>query len=143
MSWYARGFVNVLLVPLLALGARRLPNTDLRVFVSRQVTFYTTTFLAAGVYLLLMSAAGYAIREFGGEWGETARGVFLVGAFALLDPAGDLRGDAPPPARVREQTFLSQQIRLPRRVAALHQDAVGARRHATCIAPACRRWRRR
>ena len=84
VSWYARGFVNALMVPLLALGARRLPNTDLRVFVSRQVTFYTTTFLAAGAYLLLMSAAGYAIREFGGEWGETARGVFLVGAFAVL-----------------------------------------------------------
>ena len=31
-----------------------------------------------------MSFAGYAIREFGGAWGETARGVFLVGAFALL-----------------------------------------------------------
>ncbi len=84
ISWYARGFANALMVPLLALGARRLPNTDLRVFVSRQVTFYTTTFLAAGAYLLLMSAAGYAIREFGGEWGETARGVFLVGAFAVL-----------------------------------------------------------
>jgi putative PEP-CTERM system histidine kinase len=84
VSWYARGFVNVLLMPLLLLGARRLPNTDLRVFVSRQVTFYTTTFLATGIYLLLMSSAGYAIRELGGEWGETARGVFLIGAFALL-----------------------------------------------------------
>jgi len=84
VSWYARGFANALMVPLLALGARRLPNTDLRVFVSRQVTFYTTTFLAAGAYLLLMSAAGFAIREFGGQWGETARGVFLVGAFTVL-----------------------------------------------------------
>jgi len=84
VSWYARGFANALMVPLLALGARRLPDTDLRVFVSRQVTFYTTTFLAAGAYLLLMSAAGYAIREFGGQWGESARGVFLVGAFAVL-----------------------------------------------------------
>jgi putative PEP-CTERM system histidine kinase len=84
ISWYARGFANTLLIPLLLLGARRLPNTDLRVFVSRQVTFYTTTFLAAGIYLLLMSLAGYAIREFGGDWGETVRGVFLVGAFALL-----------------------------------------------------------
>jgi putative PEP-CTERM system histidine kinase len=84
VSWHARGFVNLLLVPLLLLGARRLPNSDLRVFVSRQVTFYTTTFLAVGVYLLLMSIAGYAIRELGGAWGETARGFFLVGAFALL-----------------------------------------------------------
>src|SRR5262245_24135840 len=31
-----------------------------------------------------MSFAGYAIRDLGGAWGETARAVFLVGAFALL-----------------------------------------------------------
>jgi putative PEP-CTERM system histidine kinase len=84
VAWHARGFVNALLVPLLAIGARRLPSTDLRVFVSRQVTFYTTTFLAVGVYLLVMAATGYAIREFGGAWGESAREIFLVGAFALL-----------------------------------------------------------
>lgn len=84
VSWYARGFINALLVPFIALGARRLPNSDLRMFVSRQATFYTTTFLAAGVYLLLMSAAGYAIRRLGGDWGELARGAFLVGAFAVL-----------------------------------------------------------
>ncbi len=84
MSWHARGFANVLMVPFLLLGARRLPNADLRVFVSRQVTFYTTTFLAAGTYLLLMSLAGYAIRELGGNWGEAARGAFLIGAFAVL-----------------------------------------------------------
>jgi putative PEP-CTERM system histidine kinase len=84
VSWHARGLANVLLLPLLMLGARRLPDTDLRIFVSRQVTFYTTSFLAAGIYLLLMSTAGYAIREFGGAWGETARAFFLLGAFALL-----------------------------------------------------------
>jgi putative PEP-CTERM system histidine kinase len=84
VSWHVRGFAYALMVPLIVLGARRLPNTDLRVFVSRQVTFYTTTFLAVGIYLLLMSLAGYAIRELGGEWGETARAAFLLGAFTLL-----------------------------------------------------------
>jgi putative PEP-CTERM system histidine kinase len=84
MSWHSRGFATVLLLPLLLLGVRRLPDTDLRIFVSRQVTFYTSTFLAAGTYLLLMSLAGYAIRELGGAWGETARAIFLLGAFSLL-----------------------------------------------------------
>lgn len=83
-SWYARGFANTLLMPFLALGARRLPNTDFKVFVSRHVTFFTTTFLAVGIYLLAMSGAGLAIRELGGSWGEIARIVFFVGAFALL-----------------------------------------------------------
>ena len=125
MSWYARGFANVLLVPLLLLGARRLPNSDLRVFVSRQVTFYTTTFLAAGVYLLLMSLAGYAIRELGGALGRNRARRVPGRRVRAAHRAGDLGGDAPPPARVRQQTFLSQQVRLPRRVAAIHQDAVG------------------
>ena len=84
ISWHARGLVIAMLVPLLLLGARRLPQSDLRVFVSRQVTFYTTTFLAVGVYLLVMSAAAYGIREVGGLWGETARSVFVFAAFALL-----------------------------------------------------------
>lgn len=84
VTWDARGYVSALLVPFLALGARRLPDTDLRVFVSRQATFYTTTFLAAGAYLLVMAAAGYAIRRFGGDWGEAVRALFLVGAFVLL-----------------------------------------------------------
>lgn len=83
-SWQARGYVNALLVPLLTIGVRRLPGTDRSLFVSRHVAFYTTTFLAVGVYLLLMAGAGYAIREFGGFWGETARAAFLVVAFALL-----------------------------------------------------------
>jgi putative PEP-CTERM system histidine kinase len=84
ISWYVRGFVSAILVPFIALGARRLPDKELRLFVSRQAAFHTTTFLASGAYLLLMSAAGYAIARFGGDWGEFARAAFLLGAFALL-----------------------------------------------------------
>jgi len=84
VSWHVRGFVSAILVPFIALGARRLPDKELRLFVSRQATFYTTTFLASGAYLFVMSAAGYAIAQFGGDWGEFARAAFLLGAFAVL-----------------------------------------------------------
>ena len=67
-------------------------------------------------------------RSSAASWGEPARGVFLVGAFARARRARDLGGDAPARARLPQQAFLSQQVRLPRRVAALHQDAVGQRR---------------
>ena len=61
--------------------------------------------------------------------------MFLVGAFALLDRARDLGGDAPAPARVRQQAFLPQQVRLPRRVAAFHARRCRPARRPTCTAP--------
>jgi putative PEP-CTERM system histidine kinase len=83
-SWTARGLVNALVVPLIALAARANPTWSLNVFVSRQVVFYTTTFLAVGAYLLVMAAGGYVIRLYGGTWGGIAQIVFFVGAGIVL-----------------------------------------------------------
>ncbi len=83
-SWIARGAVNLLFVPLLAIAARRNAEWDLRIFVSRQVVFYSTSLIAVGVYLLLMSLGGYLIVLYGGTWGELARIVFFVGAAVVL-----------------------------------------------------------
>ena len=83
-TWAARGLVVVLMVPLIAISARRNPHWSLNVFVSRHVVFYTTSFMAVGAYLLLMSFGGYLIRLYGGTWGRTAQLVFFAGAGALL-----------------------------------------------------------
>ena len=83
-SWSARGLVNALVVPLVALAARRNPQWSLHVFVSRHVVFYTTSFLVIGVYLLLMAAGGYVIRLYGGTWGRVAQLVFFAGAGIVL-----------------------------------------------------------
>ncbi len=83
-SWQARGIVNTLLVPFLFIGARRLSKVRFDLFVSRKVTFYTTAFLAVGIYALLMAGVGLLIREIGGEWGGTIRLAFLGGAIAVL-----------------------------------------------------------
>ena len=48
-TWIARGAVNLFFVPLIAVAARRNPTWDLRIFVSRQVVFYSTTLIAVGV----------------------------------------------------------------------------------------------
>jgi len=84
VSWQARGFANALLVPFVAFGARRLPSAEPDFYVSREVTFFTTMVLAVGVYTLLMAGVGFAIRQFGGQWGEIARLVFFVGAIGVL-----------------------------------------------------------
>jgi putative PEP-CTERM system histidine kinase len=83
-SWQARGIVNALVVPLIALAARANPSWSLNVFVSRQVVFYTTSFLAVGAYLLIMAVGGYAIRFYGGTWGRIAQIVFFAGAGIVL-----------------------------------------------------------
>ncbi|MDJ0911037.1 MAG: PEP-CTERM system histidine kinase PrsK [Woeseiaceae bacterium] len=83
-SWLARGAVNLLFVPLLAIAARRNSDWEMRIFVSRQVVFYSTSLIAVGVYLLLMSLGGYLIALYGGTWGELARIVFFVGAAVVL-----------------------------------------------------------
>jgi len=83
-SWDARGFVMVLMVPFIALAARRNPQWSLNVFVSRHVVFYTTTFMAVGAYLVLMAFGGYLIRLYGGTWGRAAQLVFFAGAGVVL-----------------------------------------------------------
>ncbi len=82
--WNARGLVNILFVPLIAIAARRNEQWDLDIFVSRHVVFYTTTLVAVGIYLLLMSAGGYAILLYGGNWGALLQIVFFVGAGLVL-----------------------------------------------------------
>jgi len=83
-TWLARGAVNILFIPLIAIAARRNPDWDLKIFVSRQVVFYSTTLLAVGLYLLLMSLGGYALLLYGGTWGGFAQIVFFVGAGLVL-----------------------------------------------------------
>jgi putative PEP-CTERM system histidine kinase len=83
-AWVARGFFAVLVVPMIALAARRNPQWSLNVFVSRQVVFYTTSFLVIGAYLLIMAAGGYLIVLYGGTWGRVAQLVFFAGAGVVL-----------------------------------------------------------
>lgn len=67
--WAARGFVNALVIPLIAVSAARNPEWSLDIAVSRRLVFQSTALLSAGTYLLIVAAAGYYIRFFGGTWG--------------------------------------------------------------------------
>ncbi len=82
--WQARGLVNALVTPLIMVSAARNPNWAVEVHVSRRFVFHTAALLGAGTYLLLMAAAGYYIRLFGGSWGGIAQAVFLFGAALVL-----------------------------------------------------------
>ncbi len=82
--WNARGAVGALLVPLIGLAAIRLREGPTEIHISRQMVFYTTSLLGAGVYLLAMAAGGYYIRIYGGDWGRVVQIIFLFGAVVLL-----------------------------------------------------------
>jgi len=82
--WSARGYVNALLAPLIAVSAARNPDWALDVYVSRRFVLHTATLAAAGVYLLLMAAVAYSIEVYGGAWAGPVQGVFLVGGLLLL-----------------------------------------------------------
>lgn len=80
----ARGIITALITPLIAVSAARNPDWSIDVAVSRRVIFHSATLIGAGVYLLLMAAAGFYLREFGGVWGPAVQVVFLFAAVVLL-----------------------------------------------------------
>jgi len=80
----ARGFANAVLVPFLAVAARRNRDWPVDMFVSRQVAYFGVTFFGAGIYLLLMSIGGYYVKEFGGDWGTAAAAIIVFGAVIVL-----------------------------------------------------------
>ena len=83
-TWAARGIVNLFFIPMIAIAARRNTDWKLRIYVSRQVIFYSATLITVGLYLLLISLGGYLIVRYGGSWGSFAQIVFIVGAIIVL-----------------------------------------------------------
>ena len=82
--WAARGMVNALAVPLIAVSAARNPKWSLDIAVSRRVIFHSAAVMGSALYLLLMALAGYWLRFFGGSWGSVMQVTFFAGALALL-----------------------------------------------------------
>ena len=82
--WTARGVVNAMVAPLIIVSAARNPQWSLKVHMSRHVVFHSASLFGAGFYLLVMAAAGYYIRIFGGKWGSVLQVAFLFGASIVL-----------------------------------------------------------
>ena len=82
--WAARGIVNAMVASLIAVAVARNPKWSIDVAVSHRMLFHATAIFGAAVYLLVMAAAGYYIRYFGGSWGPVLQLSFLFGALLLL-----------------------------------------------------------
>jgi putative PEP-CTERM system histidine kinase len=82
--WTARGVVNVLTVPLVAMSMARRKSWTTSFSVSRRVMFHSAALFGSAIYLLAMSLVGYYLRFVGGRWGTVIQTGFLFGAVCLL-----------------------------------------------------------
>lgn len=82
--WSARGAVNALAVPLIAVSAARTAHWSLAISISRRIVFHSAALFGSATYLLAMAAAGYYLRFIGGSWGTLMQVTFLFGAVILL-----------------------------------------------------------
>lgn len=80
----ARGFVDSIAAPLIILAAARSKSWPIDLHVSREMVFRSATLLAAGGYLVVMSAVGFSLRVFEGVWGTVAQTTFFTCAALLL-----------------------------------------------------------
>ncbi len=103
--WTARGYANALLVPLLAVAAARNRRWNLPINISRDVVFHSTTLFATGLFLIVMAVAGYWVRYFGGQWGETLQ--ILLAFTALISALIALLSSN---LRARLRVFLSKHF---------------------------------
>ncbi|GGY05102.1 PEP-CTERM system histidine kinase PrsK [Massilia dura] len=103
--WAARGLVDALCVPLLAITAGRNPGWKLGLALSRKIVLRSAGLVGCAVYLLAMAAGGWYLRSVGGAWGPVMQLICLCGAGLLL--AGVLFSGA---ARARLRVFISKHF---------------------------------
>lgn len=82
--WAARGVVNALTVPLIAVAVARSASWPSGMLLSRQAMFHSAALLGSAAYLMAMGGAGYYLRYVGGNWGGLIQVGFLFGAMLLL-----------------------------------------------------------
>lgn len=82
--WNSRGLLNAAVAPLIAISVFRFNLNPDSLHTPRKIVFHTTVLVGTGLYLLLMSLAGFYIRDFGGNWGQLAQIIFIFLALLLL-----------------------------------------------------------
>lgn len=79
-----RGFIHALAVPLIAISTSRSRDWKKRVVLSQRAALQSASLVATGLYLLFISAAGYYVRYFGGDWGRALQIAVVFVAMLLL-----------------------------------------------------------
>jgi putative PEP-CTERM system histidine kinase len=92
--WAARGVTHAFVICFVAVATARNTTWTIDLHVSRGLVFQSTAVVIAGICLLVVAAAGYWVRRFGGGWGATLQIAFVFAAIlcvAALLLSGSLR----------------------------------------------------
>jgi putative PEP-CTERM system histidine kinase len=82
--WAARGYVYAAMLPIAIVAVRRIQAWGISVYVSRDIVLQSSLVLASGVYLCLISIAGFYLRYVGGTWSNLLQTTFFALGFAIL-----------------------------------------------------------
>ena len=85
--WPIRSSLFALAAVAIMQGARRVPNWEFGMTVSRSIGLHIGSFVMIGSYLLLMSLCGYLLLTYAGGWHPLARVAFTLLAALLLAAA--------------------------------------------------------
>lgn len=66
--WEARAATHIIATLILMLATTRTKQSS-TISISRNIVFYSTGLVVAGMFLFLMAAGGYYVRLYGGSWG--------------------------------------------------------------------------
>ena len=69
---------------MLAISVVRLQGETRNYTISRKVIFHTSALVGTGMYLIVMSLAGFYIKKYGGSWGDIAQILFIFLAILVL-----------------------------------------------------------
>jgi putative PEP-CTERM system histidine kinase len=87
MLWQSRAAVSIATCLVMALGGLLLPqNRDnpALLTISRPIAFYTTSLIAVGFIVVVLSLGGYYVKLYGGNWGTVVYSMILVVAVFLI-----------------------------------------------------------
>jgi putative PEP-CTERM system histidine kinase len=86
--WSARGLAQAITVPMMLLTLQRARDWSFELSLSRGVLVGSTALLGTGAYLVLISGAGFLLRQFGGSWGRALESALVFAALLLLAMVG-------------------------------------------------------
>lgn len=82
--WVISAVVNAAAAPLILLAIKRQPDWGHELYVSRQLAFYTTALVGAGLYLFAMGIVGFVLGTRNDDWGTPVQLAFLALAGAVF-----------------------------------------------------------
>lgn len=94
LMWAARGGAHAFVIFFVAIATARNEAWTIDLHVSRSLVFQSAAVFLAGACLLVVAAAGYWVRHFGGGWGAALQIAFVFAALlglATLALSGSLR----------------------------------------------------